>query len=705
MTSTATATDPAESEDGPAGRRLFGALRDRIAAADPAFSRLRLASRAMLSVLLAAILLGLVTLIRPLPIAAYGTSIVVAFLGSMAINDATAKAQAVSRAYALVVTVAAVLLASLLVGQPIVADIVFLVVAFGAVYVRKFGQRWFGLGMLAFMAYFMGDYMRPAPADIGWIGLAAALTLAVTHVVTNVLLRKDPERDFRRALVTIDRRINLILRDLRQPAADARKRMARHMGQLRDIVLMAEGFLPQGAEGSLAAEGAASDLAIALFDLQLAVERLVRLAATAPMDSTLLDAALRRDLRRLNRIAKKSEADEEAARPLILLEKARQRLQTTLGPAPSPAFIKPADAGTKAPGGGAKPDEPKGLVPVALQLPIQVTLACAIAMGIGLMLSPVRWYWAVITAFIVFNNTRSRADTLVRALQRSGGTLLGIFAGTGIALLLQGQMIVSGIAIPVLFFFAFYFLATSYSLMILLITIALALLYGLMGMFTPELMVLRLEETIAGGLAGALVAFLVFPARASTAVASALEKYLTALQELVEAARSRAKGEDGARDLMVLSRALDRAYVDMATAVRPLGGPWNAVTRFGSVREKLLLLSGGAHWGRVLAQNLSAQRKLSGESVTRIETVADEIKHQIADMQKGRQTFFNRPRLTGHSATSSRHIPAAAAETSDPAAALEAIATLLDHALVSAGSRSEDGSEELERVKGIEPSS
>ncbi|HTN61940.1 MAG TPA: hypothetical protein VL147_10330, partial [Devosia sp.] len=138
---------------GIAGRRLFGRLRDRITASDPAFSRLRLASRAMLSLLLALLLLGAVTLVQKLPVAAYGMAVLVSFLGSMAILDKTAKAQIVSRAIGCVVATAAVFAASVLAPVPVAADLVFLVVIFGAVYIRKFGQRWFAIGMIAFMAY------------------------------------------------------------------------------------------------------------------------------------------------------------------------------------------------------------------------------------------------------------------------------------------------------------------------------------------------------------------------------------------------------------------------------------------------------------------------------------------------------------------------------------------------------------------------
>src|SRR5262249_12124080 len=150
----------------------------------------------------------------------------------------------------------------------------------------------------------------------------------------------------------------------------------------------------------------------------------------------------------------------------------------------------------------------------------------SIAMIAGLATSPSRWYWAVITAFIVFNNTKSRADTAMRALQRSFGTLAGLVGGTIIATLLHGQPVLTAALMPVCFFLAFYYLQVSYSVMIFFITIALALLYGLTGSFSPELLVMRLEETVIGAAAGTLVAFLIFPARTTTGIGTALDKYL-----------------------------------------------------------------------------------------------------------------------------------------------------------------------------------
>ncbi|MBN9010679.1 MAG: FUSC family protein, partial [Rhizobiales bacterium] len=161
------------------GDGLPARLLDRIAASDPALSRLRLASRAMLSPGLSGALLGGFTLLHPLPIAAYGMTAVISFTGSMSVRDRSVRAQTVTRAIAAVAAIASVLLASLLSPIPLVADLAFLAVIFAAVYARQYGPRGFSVGMIAFMAYFIGDYLRPTPSDIGWIAMAIVVAIAV----------------------------------------------------------------------------------------------------------------------------------------------------------------------------------------------------------------------------------------------------------------------------------------------------------------------------------------------------------------------------------------------------------------------------------------------------------------------------------------------------------------------------------------------
>lgn len=680
----------------PPARHPVAWLVDWITASDPALSRLRTASRALLSLLInGALLAGFFRFVHPLPFGALGLPVVISFVGSTAVRDPGWRAQAITRCWMFLAAVVIVFIASLLAPYPVVADVAFLAVVFGAIYIRTFGLRWTVVGLMGFMAYFMGDYLKPAPADIGWVALAAATAFVVTQLVTTVILPDDAERDFRRALVTVEHRINLILRALLDVRASGRPidrpPFQEQLARLRDTVLMAEGFIPQGEAGSLAAAGAASDLAIALFELQLITERTVRASYIALPPENLLHAVLARDTAEMRRVAPGSTenpgTEEVTARLLARLGIGLERLETTLGHRPSPAFAArrvPVASAAPAPGAGTGSAPRQPIVPRPLQAPIQVTLACAIAMIGGELLSSSRWYWAVLTAFIVFSNTRSRADTAFRALQRSTGTFVGILGGTVLATLLHDQPVITAVLIPVMFFLGFYFLAMSYSTMIFFVTLALALIFGLMGSFTPELLVVRLEETVLGSAAGAAVAFFVFPAKTSDAIAAVLGKYLDALGDLLRAASGRIHGEPEPQHLLARSRLLDRAYTDLANAVRPLGGPWNAVTRFGEIRERLLLLTGCAHWGRVLARSLRPGQSRSPDEIARLDGLIDEIGQRIDAARAVRETFFDRPDVPAGTVTAATpRPPVAITEEEDPAFALAVMAALLDRATLA----------------------
>jgi hypothetical protein len=199
-------------------------------------------------------------------------------------------------------------------------------------------------------------------------------------------------------------------------------------------------------------------------------------------------------------------------------------------------------------------------------------------------------------------------------------------------------------------------------------------------MFTPELLVLRLEETLVGGVAGALVAFFVFPVRTAAGAAAALEKYLNALGDLVKAAKARADGETPGADLAGLSRSVDRMYTDLATTVRPIGGPWGIVTRFGEVREKLLLLASAAHWGRVLARSLWPGRPLDVDTVSRIERAAANLAVQIGDARQRKDLYFERPRASEKTLAQMPWPAATSTHDDDPAFALEVITALIGRA-------------------------
>jgi uncharacterized membrane protein YccC len=219
-------------------------------------------------------------------------------------------------------------------------------------------------------------------------------------------------------------------------------------------------------------------------------------------------------------------------------------------------------------------------------------------MTLGLALSRERWFWAVLASFLVFTNTNSRGDTAMKALQRSMGTLFGIAIGLVLATLLGHQMAaalaVTGLAI----FLGFYFLQTSYAMMTFFVSIALCLVYGMIGSLTVDLLLLRIEETALGAAVGTLVAFVVFPARTRGALDVAVGKWFAALDELLAAASD---GEQK-NTLIGLSQKLDASYRDLTTTARPLGSSWSLVTRPGHIRQTLAIFLAATYWARIMAK-------------------------------------------------------------------------------------------------------
>ncbi len=142
---------------------------------------------------------------------------------------------------------------------------------------------------------------------------------------------------------------------------------------------------------------------------------------------------------------------------------------------------------------------------------VQVGVATSLAIVGGELISPSRWYWAVIAAFVVFAGTTSRGDVLSRGWQRVVGTIGGVVAGMVLALLVGGQPLPALVLLFACMFLALYLVRISQALMAFWITAVLALLYGLIGQFSVETLVLRIEETAVGAALGILAAFLVLP--------------------------------------------------------------------------------------------------------------------------------------------------------------------------------------------------
>ncbi|KUH40448.1 MULTISPECIES: FUSC family protein [Streptomyces] len=232
----------------------------------------------------------------------------------------------------------------------------------------------------------------------------------------------------------------------------------------------------------------------------------------------------------------------------------------------------------------------RGLARPTTRQAVQATVACGLALAVGQVLSEERWYWAVGTAWWIFVNTASRGETLVRGFRRVLGTVLGIVAGLAVALPLDGAPAPTAALVAVCVFGIFYTAPVSYSWMMLAVTVMAGLLYGLLGVLTPHLLVLRLAETAVGALFAALAVTLVLPVTTHDTNEAWIQRALHGVRRCAAEAAERLAGSataDPAPHAAELEALLARVRMSLAPLVHPLS-PFRG--RRARARQVLALL-------------------------------------------------------------------------------------------------------------------
>ena len=254
-------------------------------------------------------------------------------------------------------------------------------------------------------------------------------------------------------------------------------RLRRSLARLNEVALAADDQL------SMLYPVRSVPLRLHLMDLELAAARL----ASAPLDGMKLGGngdpiRTRRDAARLQLHARRLRLGRWTARHMRLstIESVSEigagladiaRAAAAFGQvaAELPVHAKPQPVPKAVPG------------PLAWRVALRVTLASAISMAGGMALSPQRWFWAVITTYVVFLGTRSRGDTLYKGVQRLGGTLLGLVAGLSLAAALEGNGPAEAVTLLAATFGMYYLFLVSYTLGIFFVTVLLGLIYSLLG--------------------------------------------------------------------------------------------------------------------------------------------------------------------------------------------------------------------------------
>ncbi|WP_433557529.1 FUSC family protein [Pseudonocardia xinjiangensis] len=615
-------------------------LRTRLTGTDPGLVRLRLAAIGTASMVLATAVMAVVSAVAKQPVTVLLFAAVLAMISSISVNEPDLRRSRVTTALMLVPAAAATTAGALLSRHHIPADVVFVVVMMLAVYVRRFGARGFALGMAGFNAYFFTQYLQATPAQLPWLLLAACVGVGSTLLLRGVLFVERPGRTLVHQLRAFDARVHDLVGAVTElvtggtPELDARLRnVQRRQTRLNDTAL-AVSVTADRPGSELPGGGTGADVPGHVLDVELAAERLAVASVRMVMaDKSLADDASRMLLDGLHGLLAATASGTPTAMVTALLDCAERSVAPIVGEtkghgdrvqrvafavtrlawalraplvpeqpvAPAAATGPDLDTGDVTDDRTAAPAASSGLRLTTRQA-IQVGVATSLAIVVGELVSPSRWYWAVITAFLVFAGTSSRGDVLTRGWGRILGTIGGVLAGVGLAALVSGSQLTALILLFVCIFLGIYLVQVSPALLAFWISVVLALLYGLIGQFSVALLVLRIEETAVGAALGIIAAYVVLPKRSREAFGEALDDLVNAVDDVLSTSVDRIVGRQPTTPSVELARNLHDALATLRARAAPLDSPLPWRRQRSSYHRTLQMLTGVEHYARSLVR-------------------------------------------------------------------------------------------------------
>jgi uncharacterized membrane protein YccC len=619
---------------------------------DPGLLRLRMATRTTAALGTSLLVLFLLTKAtgQPLTVALLGA--VITMISARSVNEPDPRRQRITMALMPLPAAVSITAAALVTPHPVIGDILFVVVVFIAVYVRRFGPRGTALGMVTFMAYFFSLYLRAQFAELPWL-IGATVIGTLCSYLWNALLMPDRPKSVLRANIRSLRARMAIVVDttadtvrLGNPDERRQRRLRIRARRLNETALTVQAQIEDRVNPSALWPGVSGeDLALWLFDAELTVERLAIAGTRAALSD--LPAATRAEL--ADTVALLARAirtpHTEALRQTAQL--AQQQLERDPEDVPvrrlALAIVDTAKATaevrkriervateTTQPDSPTPPETPPrpGMLPTTRQA-VQVAVAATLAIVVGEIVSPSHWYWAAIAAFVIFAGTNSWAETLDKGWQRLLGTVLGVPSGVLVATLVSGNNIAAMAMIFVCLFCAFYFMKVTYSLMTFWISTMLALMYGLLGEFTYGLLVLRIEETAVGAVIGIASAMLVLPINTRAKIRDDARTFLLTLDDLIEASVASLLGTPAPARLTETARQLGRDLAQFRITAKPMSAGVAGLAGRRTMRHGLRMLTACDRYARILARSSEIHIDTAAELADAINSTAGQIRRNI----------------------------------------------------------------------------
>ena len=542
---------------------------------------------------------------------------------SFGVNDPKARGQLVTMLLLLPVPLVAALALGLSLGSHRLLCLILLsvIMAVGT-YLRRFGPRGMFGGSLLFFGFFFGFFLHAAVTvhDLGWLTAAIGVGLAVAIAVRFLLFFPSQKRALRRTERSFAARAQKVAstvldvfddagRDLR-----AARRLQTRLLRLNEAALMFDAQLGDPA----AVDGGSSrqQLHQRLFDFELALTNVARFAGAlagielseaqrSEMRLALLDVVernpegARRHAESLGGLlghddASRSASDPDGTRAVLLhrfagsmaaLADAGTEWLSAGTPASGADEFRPAvalfagwlpgSAGVSSMASaesGGRPWDRVVLRPWT-RTAIQMGAAAGVAVALGDLVSPSRYYWAVIAVFVTFMGASNSGEQTARALYRVAGTVIGFAAGSLLVDLVGHHNDWSIAVVLVSIFFGFYLMRINNAFFVIAITVMVSQLYQELYEFSYTLLLYRLAETALGAAVTIAVVTLVFPLRTRRVLRVAFRNHIRAVETLVEHASEvlttagPARGQDR---LGNDARAVDASYQTLVTTAQPL---------------------------------------------------------------------------------------------------------------------------------------
>jgi uncharacterized membrane protein YccC len=619
----------------------FSRSKNALLAFDPGYQSLRSASRGTLSVVLSFFLLSALARHWHQPPTLAFLGVLIALMASLVVNDTTTEQQ--KKTFLLLPLPACLgLITSIcLSSMPQLRLVVFLCFTFFAVYLRRFGTRWLGLGFIAFFGYFAPLFFPIQIETAPWVVGTVVIVTGISYVVRFWLIPNRPRPLLKLYLKAFELRLNSVLKSLSK-GLDAvalanessrsstletnRELVRRSVIRLNELILTIEQFLEVHDSHSLKSDSEL--LQMALFERELSVRQLLDstlalVTAENVPSAVLSEAAMVLQPFPINNARLEAFKNQVKASPreiqsavthfcdslAQMMKEAAHPFATDVSMANVIEQVEQEKTGSP-PSAAVKSNR----LDSSTRQAIQVTLATALASLIGLMISHDRWYWASITAFVVFAGA-TRGDTLMRAFWRIVGTTAGLIFGFLMAYLLSGHHGFEwGFVILCIFLGIFgarmifgFWTAAVFSLM-------LAVLYDILGMLNLNILVLRLEETIVGALAGAIVSAFVFPTSTRKSFQTAMAKLFRSMSEVVQLLPLPSAPSNSKKTLVRQLRSMDRDLLAIRTTASPIVGKISLMKQ-GGIPGALYDVSVLAHYIRHLATFKGSMDSLSQEKI------------------------------------------------------------------------------------------